>query len=228
PDPAASDRLVARCLKAPASVLREALPDCPSLGDAVRSGTLVVLDLAAGREREPSPEIVFMKGTWAECPAAAWVPALLRAVWDRAIRLPPPTGGSVGGPFRVDWSRAEAARRLSSYRRLLGVNLALQLALGVALLADPAWMSDAPADNVVRIVGFMLVLLSGVYGTGWFTPIRTRWPNVVGLVGRCATAALYLALGGKFVWLAAFDAGFAAALGWSYWQALRAELMTRP
>jgi hypothetical protein len=94
PDPAASDAPLARCLKAPASVLREALPDCPSLGDAVRSGTLVVLDLAAAQERESSPEIVFMKGTWAECPAAGWVPALLRAVWERAVRLPPPTGRS--------------------------------------------------------------------------------------------------------------------------------------
>jgi hypothetical protein len=35
-------------------------------------------------------------------------------------------------------------------------------------------------------------------------------------------------LGGKFLWLAAFDAAFAGALAWTYWQAFRAELMTRP
>lgn len=228
PDPAASDRLVAGCLKAPAGVLREARPDCPSLGDPVRSGTLVVLDLAAAQGRENSLDIVFMKGTWAECPAAGWVPALLRAVWDRAIKLPPSTGGPVGGPFRIGWSRAEAARRLTGYRRLLGVSLVLQFAVGVALLVNPAWLSGAPAASFVRILGLILVPLGGIYAVGWFDPIRTRWPNILSVVGRCATSALYLALGGKFLWLAAFDLAFAAALGWSYWQACRAELMTRP
>ena len=229
PDPAASEAALARCLKAPASVLREAVPDCPSLGDPVRSGTLVVLDLAAAQEREPSPEIVFMKGTWAECPAAGWVPALLRAVWERAIKLPPPTGEPVGGAFRVGWSREEASHRLSFYRRLLGVNLALQVVLGVALLFHPTgWSAPGPDASFVRILGLMLLLLGGVYAVGWFEPIRMRWPNLLGVVGRCATAALYLALGGKFLWLAAFDAAFAGALAWSYWQALRTELMTRP
>jgi hypothetical protein len=228
PDPAASDRLVARCLKAPAGVLREVVPDCPSLGDPVRSGTLVVLDLAAAQEREPNPDIVFMKGTWAECPAAGWVPALLRAVWDRALELPPPTGAPVGGPFRISWSRAEAARRVSNYRRLLGINLALQVALGIALLANPGWLSGGPAASFVRILGLMLVLLGGIYAVGLLDPIRTRWPNILGLVGRCATAALYLTLAGKFLWLAAFDLAFAGALAWSYWHAFRAELMTRP
>jgi hypothetical protein len=28
---------------------------------------------------------VFLAGTWAECPAGAFVAALLRAVWDGAI-----------------------------------------------------------------------------------------------------------------------------------------------
>jgi hypothetical protein len=188
-----------------------------------------VLDLATAQERESSPEIVFMKGTWAECPAAGWVPALLRAVWERAIKLPPPTGKPVGGAFRLGWSREEASHRLSLYRRLLGVNLVLQVAFGVALLGHPTgWSAPGPDASFVRILGLMLLLLGAVYGVGWFEPIRTRWPNLLGLVGRCATAALYLALGGKFLWLAAFDAVFAAALAWSYWQALRAELMTRP
>ena len=105
----------------------------------------------------------------------------------------------------------------------------LQIALGAALLVHPAWWSPPGPDvSFVRILGLMLLLLGAVYGAGWFEPIRTRWPNLLGLVGRTATATLYLALRGKFLWLAAFDVAFAAALAWSYWQALRAELMTRP
>jgi hypothetical protein len=29
-----------------------------------------------------------MTGTWAQCPAAAFVPALLRVVWERAVVAP--------------------------------------------------------------------------------------------------------------------------------------------
>ena len=38
-------------------------------------------------QREPrrDPETVFMAGTWAECPAMNFVPALYRAVWEAAL-----------------------------------------------------------------------------------------------------------------------------------------------
>jgi hypothetical protein len=51
----------------------------------VRPGTLVVLELDAARERNPGPDVEFMVGSWAQCPAAAFVPALLRVVWERAL-----------------------------------------------------------------------------------------------------------------------------------------------
>ena len=36
-------------------------------------------------QRTPGRDIEFMVGNWAQCPAAAFVPALLRAVWERAV-----------------------------------------------------------------------------------------------------------------------------------------------
>ena len=33
----------------------------------------------------PGPDVEFMVGSWAHCPAAAFVPALLRVVWERAV-----------------------------------------------------------------------------------------------------------------------------------------------
>jgi hypothetical protein len=233
PDPAASDTVVALCLKAPASVLREATPDAPPGTDGIRPGTLVVLDLAKAQQGDNAPEIVFMAGSWAQCPAWTWVPALIRAVWEHALKLPAPQPGPVGGAFRLDTTRTAAAHRRTTYRRLLGAHLIIQLALGIAMLAAPLWFSHvlaipAPSASFVRLWGLMLLLLTALYAPGWLDPIYTRWPNVVGIAGRCATALLYLILGSGFLWFALFDGGFAVALAWAYTQAIRAELMTRP
>jgi hypothetical protein len=76
--------VVAQCLFAPPSVLRQATMPGATIAGTVRAGTLVMLELDAARERMGGPEIEFMVGHWAQCPAAAFVPALLRAVWERA------------------------------------------------------------------------------------------------------------------------------------------------
>jgi hypothetical protein len=80
----ATDDVVAQCLFAPESVLRQATVPGVTVAGEVRAGTLVVLELDAARARTPGPELEFMVGHWAQCPAAAFVPALLRAVWERA------------------------------------------------------------------------------------------------------------------------------------------------
>jgi hypothetical protein len=80
-----ADEAVRACLFAPPAVLRQANIGGSTAAGDVRPGTLVVLGLGKAREASPDAEIVFMAGTWAECPAAAFVPALLRAVWDGAI-----------------------------------------------------------------------------------------------------------------------------------------------
>ena len=58
-----------------------------TVAGAVRAGTLVILGLEAARERTPGRDVEFMAGNWAQCPAAAFVPALLGAVWKRAIAV---------------------------------------------------------------------------------------------------------------------------------------------
>jgi hypothetical protein len=84
PRPSAEDA-VRLCLYAPETVLRQATSrGSTAIGD-VRAGTVVRLRLDTVRAQSPGdPEVVFMAGTWAECPAIAFVPALLRAVWDGA------------------------------------------------------------------------------------------------------------------------------------------------
>ncbi len=86
--PSSVDAVVEQCLFAPPSVLRQAAGPGATVCGAVRAGTLVVLELEAARERTPGRDVEFMVGHWAQCPAAAFVPALLRAVWQRAIAAP--------------------------------------------------------------------------------------------------------------------------------------------
>jgi len=86
--PSSVDAVIEQCLFAPPSVLRQAAEPGATVCGAVRAGTLVVLELEAARERTPGPDVEFMVGHWAQCPAAAFVPALLRAVWQRAIAAP--------------------------------------------------------------------------------------------------------------------------------------------
>jgi len=84
PRPATED-VVQACLFAPQRVLRQATAKGGTLAGDVRPGTLVLLELEKAREVSPGAETVFMAGTWAECPAGAFVAALLRAVWEDAL-----------------------------------------------------------------------------------------------------------------------------------------------
>jgi hypothetical protein len=84
PRPSADDAVRA-CLFAPQRVLRQATAKGGTVAGEVRPGTLVLLELEKAREASPGAETVFMAGTWAECPAGAFVAALLRAVWEGAL-----------------------------------------------------------------------------------------------------------------------------------------------
>ncbi len=80
-----TDEAVRACLFAPKSVLRQAVAKGGTAVGDVREGTLVLLELEKAREVSPDAETVFLAGTWAECPAGAFVAALLRATWEGAL-----------------------------------------------------------------------------------------------------------------------------------------------
>jgi hypothetical protein len=88
-DPSARGRLTpeaaaAQCLVAPQQVVRQPTKAGESLAGEFADGTLVLLQLNAANVRAPSPEMAFLTQSWARCPAHAWVPALLAAVWRAA------------------------------------------------------------------------------------------------------------------------------------------------
>ncbi len=90
-DPAARRRLtpeaaVAQCLVAPQQVVRQPTEAGLTLAGEFSAGTLVLLQLDDANARAPSAATAFMTQSWARCPAHAWAPALLAAVWRTAQR----------------------------------------------------------------------------------------------------------------------------------------------
>lgn len=110
------------CLEAPESVLRQAVAAGTTAAGFFRPGTLVAFDLEAARAASLRPDVTFLTGGWSRCPAHAWVPALLAAVWRRAaqregIEQPGPGSAARGdvargaGPASTDPDAAGPAAR---------------------------------------------------------------------------------------------------------------------
>ena len=88
-------------LFAPESVLRQAVS---GTGNDLNVGTdtLVMLKLEKARQSSRTPDITFMANSWAACPAAAIVPALIKAVWAAAVADATAEKARIGGPPAKD------------------------------------------------------------------------------------------------------------------------------
>lgn len=127
---------------------------------------------------------------------------------------------------------AAAARRM--YQRLLGVNLVLVAAFVALALSSPATLSrlfgfaePLPSDWV-RACGGMLAVVALLYLQGLLDPLRARWPNFVGIGARFGMAALFLFLGGGFLWFCLFDGVFAVLLTITYFNLLKRDPASGP
>jgi len=134
----------------------------------------------------------------------------------------------------IGWSRAAADGRLKTYRRLLGLNLALLALIGLIALSCPGWLLrlvhlDGPgATDWARAIGGLLLVIAGLQVPALISPLRYLPATLIAIVGRAGVAAILLFLGGGFLWFAAFDGIFAVILALSYHRLAIAELMTRP
>ena len=134
----------------------------------------------------------------------------------------------------IGWTRAQAERRRTVYRRLLALNLILQVVLGLVAIVVPAWLAKTahlpgpPPDGWIRLWGVMLLITATLYVPGYIQPVFVRWPNVIGILARFALALVYVCLGEGFRWFALYEVLFAAVLAWSYGRLLRDELMAEP
>lgn len=139
----------------------------------------------------------------------------------------------------LGWTQAEARSRKAAYKRVLAANLVLHVAIALFAILFPAALSHLvglPASypsGWMRAWGGMLLLTTALYLPGYVDPVRERWPNVIGIVGRAGMALLFLLIAlcaglRGFLWFAVFDGAFAAALVVTYFRLFRAELMSRP
>ena len=134
----------------------------------------------------------------------------------------------------IGWTQAQAATARTTYRRLLGFNLIVQVLVGLIAIVVPMWLArraNLPGPTSVgwmRLWGAMLLTTASLYLPGCIEPVHVRWPNLVGIVGRFLLALAYIHLGQGFFWFAAYELVFAVALAWSYSRLLRAELMSHP
>jgi hypothetical protein len=78
------ETVVSKCIFVPRSVLRQASSTGKLGKHDFQPGTLFLLHLARAYADAPSASIAFNANTWAQCPAANFVPQLLGTVWQRA------------------------------------------------------------------------------------------------------------------------------------------------
>lgn len=75
---------LARTLRAPARVVREARDEGRVGMVGLRARALVLLAVESARQQCPDPGFAFFAGAWNQCPAHSIVPALLADVWQAA------------------------------------------------------------------------------------------------------------------------------------------------
>ena len=134
----------------------------------------------------------------------------------------------------LNWSKAQAASRRSAYQMALAVNLLLQLVIALTCLLAPDFVTaifalPPPTPSAwIRAWGAMSALVTVLYLSGLENPLRSRYPNIVGLLGRAWTACVWFLIGGGLVWLGLFDLFFAVVLAWLFYRYCAAEIMSRP
>ncbi len=131
----------------------------------------------------------------------------------------------------VGWTEARARRRRAAYQRLLGADLLLHLAVGLACLLAPQWiggLSGQPAAGWIRGWGAAIILVCALQLPGLQDPLRSRHPNIAGVAGRFWLSGVWFAAGGGLILFALADLGLGVALGWLYYRYCIAEIMSRP
>ncbi len=128
-------------------------------------------------------------------------------------------------------SMARAAGAGATYRRILGINLGLNVVIVLLALLFPTWFANlvgaagAPAPWLPAWA-LALLFLTLLYLPGMMRPATIRLPNLIGLAERLVMGIAFLILGLPL--LALYALAFCAALGWTYYRLFVAELATRP
>jgi hypothetical protein len=134
----------------------------------------------------------------------------------------------------IGWTAAQAQTQRRTFQRILALNMLLQVVIGLACMFAPDFASRALGlpppvpSGWVRGWGATLIFLTALYIPPLQDPVRSRFANIAGILGRLWMATVWLALGGGLIWLGLFDLLFAVVLAGLYYRLFEAELQSRP
>jgi len=130
---------------------------------------------------------------------------------------------------------AEAEKRRGDYRLVLGILMALDVLMGLALLVCPGAVArlldvgDPGSVEWARVAGILIPILVALLWTGWNHPNRAKLVNVIGIVGRFLLGtALILLVGGSLLWVGLFEIVASLVLARFYYRFFAALVMSRP
>jgi hypothetical protein len=134
----------------------------------------------------------------------------------------------------IGWTVARAQSRRRIYQRILGLNMILHVLIGLACMFLPEFVSrtfglPSPVPSGwIRGWGATLILVTALYIPGLQDPVRSRFTNITGVLGRMWMGTVWLVIGGGLTWFGLFDWFFAILLGVLYYRLFDAEIMSRP
>ena len=131
-------------------------------------------------------------------------------------------------------TRSVADGRISTFKRVLIVNLVVQSAVAAGFLFRTDFMlslfgfDGAPGNAFPRIWAGTLILASAFQIPACLDPVHQRLNILTGLGGRAMMTAIFLSLGGAFYVFALYDGLFLVLLYLAFHRLVVAELTTRP
>jgi hypothetical protein len=129
---------------------------------------------------------------------------------------------------------AAAEKRRGDYQLVLGILMAVDVLMGLALLICPgavARLLDAGDPGSVewaRVAGILTLILVTMLWTGWNHPNRSKLVNVVGIVGRFLLGLALVLIGGSLLWVGLFEIVASLVLARFYYRFFAALVMSRP
>jgi hypothetical protein len=138
------------------------------------------------------------------------------------------------GALSIGWNDAQVRARRATYQTVLGFNMLLHLGIGLGCMFVPGFVSHVfglpqPAPSGwIRGWGATLILVTALYVPGLQDPMRSRAPNLIGVLGRIWMATVWFVIGGGLFWFGLFDASFALILGLLYFRFCSAWIMSHP
>ena len=134
----------------------------------------------------------------------------------------------------IGWTRSDADRKISAFKRAFGFITAVQLIVAFIYLLWPTLalntvgLDPATGNEWSSVWAATLILVTLYQFPGLLDPVRNRFTVVMAVFARVWMSVTFLILGGSYYYFAAFDIIFGTIIAITYYRLVIAELMTRP